>query len=57
MTNLLLNNDIELLNTFEQLVESPVKRVKGIHSPIRWFGGKHYLAKTLFRCYLLTIVM
>lgn len=47
MTNLLLNNDIELLNTFEQLVESPVKRVKGIHSPIRWFGGKHYLAKDI----------
>ncbi|WP_341285328.1 DNA adenine methylase [Priestia megaterium] len=47
MTNLLLNNDIETLNTFEQLVESPVKRVKGIHSPIRWFGGKFYLAEEL----------
>ncbi|MFB8424761.1 DNA adenine methylase [Priestia megaterium] len=47
MTNLLLNNDIEISNTFEQLVESPVKRVKGIHSPILWFGGKYYLAKEL----------
>lgn len=28
-------------------VNSPVKRVKGIHSPIRWFGGKHYLAKDI----------
>lgn len=26
---------------------SPVKRIKGIHSPIRWFGGKHYLAKDI----------
>jgi len=46
MTNLLLNKK-EALNTFEELTESPINRVKGIHSPIRWFGGKYYLAKDL----------
>ncbi|MCK1999909.1 DNA adenine methylase [[Brevibacterium] frigoritolerans] len=28
-------------------LNSPVKRIKGIHSPLRWFGGKHYLAKDI----------
>ncbi|MGF7535545.1 DNA adenine methylase [Bacillus mexicanus] len=31
----------------EKNTNSTVKRIKGIHSPIRWFGGKHYLAKDI----------
>ncbi|WP_088363918.1 DNA adenine methylase [Bacillus cereus] len=28
-------------------LNSPVKHTKEVHSPIRWFGGKHYLAKDI----------
>ncbi|MGN5650356.1 DNA adenine methylase [Bacillus sp. Brlt_9] len=28
-------------------LNSPVKHIKEVHSPIRWFGGKYYLAKDI----------